>query len=363
VDGEVDAEADEEHGKGDGDDVQTAHGDGSKACRPDQAHEQRQGRRQHQGPGTERHEEHDQDQDERGQARPAHVPGQAEHLLVVEGRVARDPDFDPALGFQTELLHGGVDGAPGGSRGQQGVEVEDGLRHDQASGLRLEARALEQETLPGDAHRVLVVDGHRGRSHPVHELWPGLTEGRVVAHAFQAHLHQTRQSGHAGIPGQLGQEGLDGSQPVHELLELGDTAEQEPLALEEGTRARNEDVGEVLGIPREPFGQRGGGLAHGFGALAVDHDQEGIVQGRKTRCELSPDLLELEVIGDELLVIGVHAEARQGHDREEGRERAEEEEHATPLGADEADPTLGGQARAIVDPCVHAPPAPRRGMG
>jgi hypothetical protein len=246
VDQEVDAEPDEEHREGDGGRIEPLDRVGRVARGPHEAHEQRPGRHRHDRERTERDEQDDHDQREGERSGNPGIASQSQELLVIQGRVARDPHahaaFRPGARFQRLL----ADRLEGAARSQDPLELEHRIGHDHPAQCRIQRRALEQHRLPRDAERKLRV--HRdGRAPEVveHRL-PALDVPRLVVHVLESQPDHPGELYEARIARERSDHGLEPRHLVGEGVEIVEVRVEQPVALEEGLFAGKVDRREQI---------------------------------------------------------------------------------------------------------------------
>ena len=355
VNGEVHSQADEEHAKREGNQVQVPDGGRGEGRGPDQPDQKRGDGGGDQAQRTERQVEHEDHEEEAESATHADVPGEPQHLFVVEGRVPGDAHNHALLRRESQIPGGIPDRLEGSPRRQQRVEVEDGLHHQHPAGRDVERGSAEQELLPGDRQRELVEGTRGGVAHAVENRGPLLAIRVLERDALQTRAHQHGDVGDARVALQLGDQRLDQRHVVGEIVEVIDAAIEEPVALEEVATSGNEDVGESIGLPAQIRSQLAGGVPGQLRSLRVDHHQQGVVQDRKELGKLVQGPARRDVFREQPHVVGVDAQER---DRISEQQQCEDQDRTHDPGCvreHQADPAGEDPPDQLIESSLHRP--------
>ena len=165
--------------------------------------------------------------------------------------------------------------------GEDAPELEHGVDDEDPARVHVERRPLEQDLLPRDGDRKLGVDGDGRVADAVEDGRPILGVARALGDTFEAHRDEPAQVRDARVALELGDDGLDPGDLVRERVELVHGAVEEPVALEEPPAARLIHVVEALRVRPERDLECLRGLARELRSLAIDHDEERVLEVRK----------------------------------------------------------------------------------
>ena len=259
---------------------------GGEGRGPDQADQQRRERGDRESGRPQRDHEHETHEDEADDATRHHVPRDAVQLLVVQYRIAGNAHRDATLTREFELFDRFSNGRERCARGLECLEVEQWFRENHAALRDVERRAAQEELLPRDRERVFVEHTGRTGGEAIEDFAPLLARLRARSDVVESEFDQLRQVRDARVAFELRDHRLHGGDVVGEFVEVVDAAVEQAVGFEEVAATGDEDVAETLGLRAEVRCERRRRVARQFGRLAVDHDQEGVVEDGEQLGEL-----------------------------------------------------------------------------
>ena len=230
VDAEVHAQADEQHGKGDGDHVEAADGHGREGGRPDQPQQQRHDDREDQAAGAQ--PPHQQQRDEQQRQHPGGRAPQFHRLqlLVVERHVAGQAHLDAVLRRQTERDGLGAQAVDRRRGRLQGPFGQLGPKDQEAPRRRQEVGVAGQQGLPGQGQGqgFGLCLGHRGHAVQQGRQRRGGLLLRQQVRLPDRLLQNQRQAGKVRPIGEQAEQRLCGHQAVGQGVKLVQPQIEEP---------------------------------------------------------------------------------------------------------------------------------------
>ncbi|EGY00854.1 hypothetical protein AZA_89177 [Nitrospirillum viridazoti Y2] len=321
ADGELDAEvhpqAHEQHGEGDGQQVEGAGGDQAEGGGGGKADDHRQQNGAHHAEGLHRQPQ----QHQHGDARQAAVEGrpfaQGAELLVRHGHLARQADPDAVLGRQAQILGGGADSVGRHGARLQVVEVQHWLHQDETAQFHRVGRLPGHQAAPVQGHHLALGRRLQCAGQRVEGALKILQLGLAVADALQVGAQRVKEAARRRVGRQRAQQRLRLDQRLHGGLHLFRGQQHQAFAVEIGAAIGAEDVAHHVGTLTQGVGQHAGGALRQFRRHAI-HDDGGLlhllgIQLVEGDLALAPDQLRRQQLH------GVGVDGEVGGDMEGGR--------------------------------------------
>ena len=325
LDPEIDAEAHEEDGEGDRDQVEGA--------------EDEQAKRRARGEADDEAGDDGQDDAQRAHRQPQHAEQRRQHdrgvapgvlaeggeLLVGHRHLAGQAHAHAVGRVEAGALRRLADERGGRLAGLDGGEIELRLGQHEAAQRARVGRAATEQLLPGERHRAA---GERafGRARQGRE--GGLQGGQrrlATAHALQGELQAAHDAAQAGVGRQRAQQWLCCDQLLGSTRHFLGAQEEQAVAGEEGSAVGAAGAPEEVGSDRQPLVDGRGCLLGQLrrGAVDDDGDEVGTLRERgvEGRFALAPGQLGRDQLG----AVGVDGEAAHIVDRGSHQERQSEQ--------------------------------------
>ena len=305
LDTKIDAQADEEHGKGNRYEVERAEHEQTKRGRHDQPGAKAQHDRDDEAEGAQRdpQQRHDGQEHDRDVERGA--IGKRGELLVGERDRTGLSYPETRIGVESKLMRGGPDRRAGALAGLQRAVIEYRLHEHESAQLVRIGGAPGEQAVPRESRRLAGDDGLEGRGQ-LRQRWEQLVGLRVVlVHALDEQVERVHEPAQAGVCRQAPQQRLRGDEPLHGLRQRGGRFEQQTLAIEEWPAVGPPYDAKKPALTRQLLGQRRGRLLGEFRGRAVDDDCDQVRVLREGRIEGPLALAPAHVRRDQPGVVGI----------------------------------------------------------
>ena len=357
VDAEIRAEADEEDREGDGERIQGADGRGGEGGGPNQPRQQGEQGRDHDACGPQCSVENRRDQEKAEDPRHPHVPGDADHFVVVECRVARDANANPALGGERQFPGGLTDCRHGAASREDVGVVQDRVDDDDSAGGDIQGGVAKQKFLPGNGDGVFFPGFHRGLAEAIEDLGP-IGPLILLIEGVESLAHDAGEVGDAGILFELGEQGLDPRHLIREGVEFVDALVEQPVAFEEFAAAGEVGLGDDLGLVLQARRQVDGRVPGEFRRGPIDDDEDRLLEVGEFLDERLVGFSRGQVRGNQAHVVRVDPQGEGGVDPEHGGQGEDRGKGGARSASNEIHPTRQKPGEHSVDSSLHTVKGP-----